>query len=93
MLISIGDDACCSVSQPYVEWVKRGCRDVVSATQEDFMSNLWHRQLAHRSEKRLQILAKKSLIPFAKVMSLKSCDYCSFGKQHFTWPLLESPMC
>ena len=69
MLISIGDNECCSVSQPYVEWVKRGCRDVVSATQEDFMSNLWHRQLAHMSEKRLQILAKKSLIPFAKVMS------------------------
>ena len=34
------------------------------------------------SEKELQILANKSLIPFAKGMSLKPCDYCSFGKQH-----------
>ena len=34
------------------------------------------------SEKGLQILAKKSLIPFVKGMSLKHCDYCLFGKQH-----------
>jgi len=27
-------------------------------------------------------LAKKSLIPFAKGMSLKPCDNCLFGKQH-----------
>ena len=38
--------------------------------------------LAHMSEKGLQILAKKSLIPFAKGMSLKPCDYFLFGKQH-----------
>ena len=34
------------------------------------------------SEKGLQILAKKSLIPFAEGMSFKHCDYCLFGKQH-----------
>ena len=34
------------------------------------------------SEKGLQILAKKSLIPFAKSASLNSCDFCLFGKQH-----------
>ena len=34
------------------------------------------------SEKGLQILAKKSLIPFAKGIILKPCDYCLFGKQH-----------
>ena len=34
------------------------------------------------SEKGLQILAKKSLIPFAKGMSLNPCDFCFFGKQH-----------
>ena len=46
------------------------------------------------SEKGLQILAKKSLIPFAKGTSLNSCDFCLFGKQHrvsfnilFTWKL------
>ena len=46
------------------------------------MPKLWHRWLAHMSEKGLQILAKKSLIPFAKGILLKSCDYCLFGKQH-----------
>ena len=57
------------------------CKDVI-ATQEDSTPNLWHGPLAHRSEKGLQILAKKSLIPFAKGMLLKPCDYCLFGKQH-----------
>ena len=58
------------------------CKDIVSATQEDSTPNLWHRQLAHISEKGLQILAKRSLNPFAKGMSLKPCDYCLLGKQH-----------
>ena len=34
------------------------------------------------SEKWLQILAKKSLIPFAKGTSLNPCDFCLFGRQH-----------
>uniref|UniRef100_A0A2N9HS63 Reverse transcriptase Ty1/copia-type domain-containing protein n=1 Tax=Fagus sylvatica TaxID=28930 RepID=A0A2N9HS63_FAGSY len=42
------------------------CRDMVNATQDDSMPDLWHRRLAHMSEKVLQILVKKSLIPFAK---------------------------
>ena len=58
------------------------CKDVDSATQEDSSPNLWHRQLAHISEKGLQILAKKCLIPFAKGASLNSYDFCLFGKQH-----------
>ena len=60
----------------------RVCRDVVSATQEDFAPNLWHKRLAHISEKGLEILVKKSLIPFAKGMSLKPCDYYLSGKQN-----------
>ena len=46
------------------------------------------------SEKWLQILAKKSLIPFAKGMSLNSCDFCLFGKQHkvsFNIPSTRKP--
>ena len=34
------------------------------------------------SEKGLQVLAKKSLIPFAKGTPLDSCDYCLYSKQH-----------
>jgi hypothetical protein len=55
---------------------------VVNAAQDDSMPDLWHRRLAYMSEKGLQILAKKSLIPFAKGMPLNPCDYCLFGKQH-----------
>ena len=34
------------------------------------------------SEKGLQVLARKFLIPLAKNESLSSCDYCLIGKQH-----------
>uniref|UniRef100_A0A2N9EW40 Integrase catalytic domain-containing protein n=1 Tax=Fagus sylvatica TaxID=28930 RepID=A0A2N9EW40_FAGSY len=69
---------CCTLYKTQVKL----CRDVVNAAQDDSMPDLWHRRLAHMSEKGLQILAKKSLIPFAKGMPLNSCDYCLFGKQH-----------
>ena len=69
---------CCTLYNTQVKL----CKDVVSAAQDDSSPNLWHRWLAHISEKWLQILAKKSLIPFAKGTSLNSCDFCLFGKQH-----------
>uniref|UniRef100_A0A2N9HLM6 Integrase catalytic domain-containing protein n=1 Tax=Fagus sylvatica TaxID=28930 RepID=A0A2N9HLM6_FAGSY len=50
------------------------CRDVVNAAQDDSTPDLWHRRLAHMSEKGLQILAKKSLIPFTK--DLVYSDVC-----------------
>uniref|UniRef100_A0A2N9HS85 Integrase catalytic domain-containing protein n=1 Tax=Fagus sylvatica TaxID=28930 RepID=A0A2N9HS85_FAGSY len=53
---------CCTLYKTQVKL----CRDVVNATQDDSTPDLWHRRLAHMSEKGLQILAKKSLIPFAK---------------------------
>ena len=46
------------------------------------------------SEKELQILAKKSLIPFAKGTSLNPCNFCLFGKQHrvsFNIPSIRKP--
>ena len=46
------------------------------------------------SEKGLQILGKKSLIPFAKGTSLNPCDFCLFGKQHrvsFNIPSARKP--
>ena len=53
---------CCTLYKTQVKL----CKDVVSAAQEDSSPNLWHRSLAHMSEKWLQILVKKSLVPFAK---------------------------
>ena len=55
---------------------------MVNAAQDDSMPDLWHRPLAHMSEKGLQILEKNFLIPFAKGTPLNFCDYCLFGKQH-----------
>ena len=81
---------CCTLYKTQVKL----CKDVVSATQEDSSPNLWHRWLAHMSEKGLQILAKKSLIPFAKGTSLNPCDFCLFGKQHrvsFNIPSTRKP--
>ena len=77
-MVLAGGKICCTLYKTQV----KVCKDVVSATQEDSTHNLWHRQLAHISEKELQILANKSLIPFAKGMSLKPCDCCLFGKQN-----------
>ena len=81
---------CCTLYKTQVKL----CKDVISVAQEDSSPNLWHRRLAHMSEKRLQILAKKSLIPFAKGMSLNPCDFCLFGKQHrvsFNIPSTRKP--
>ena len=77
-LVLAGWKICCALYKTQVKM----CKDVVCATQEDSTPNLWHRRLAHISEKGLQILVKMYLIPFAKGMSLKPCDYCLFGKQH-----------
>ena len=74
-LVFARGNICCTLYKTQVKL----CKDVVSATQ-DSSPNLWHRQLAHMSEKGLQILAKKSPIPFAKGTSLNPCNFCLFGK-------------
>ncbi|KAL4324380.1 hypothetical protein GQ457_11G032480 [Hibiscus cannabinus] len=43
---------------------------------------LWHRRLGHISEKRLQILAQKALIPEVKGKAIQPCIHCLAGKQH-----------
>ena len=43
---------------------------------------LWHKRLGNMSKKRLQLLARKFLIPLAKNESLFSCDHCLVRKQH-----------
>lgn len=58
------------------------CSEAVNAAESDSSLDLWHKRLAHISEKGLQTLARKSLIPFTKGTSLNSCDYCLFGKHH-----------
>uniref|UniRef100_A0A2N9H483 Integrase catalytic domain-containing protein n=1 Tax=Fagus sylvatica TaxID=28930 RepID=A0A2N9H483_FAGSY len=45
---------------------KEGYESHLGNAQDDSTPDLWHRRLAHMSEKGLQILEKKSLIPFSK---------------------------
>ena len=58
------------------------CGGKLNAIDDDTSLDLWHKRLAHMSEKGLQLLAKQSLIPIAKDKSSNPCDYCLFGKQH-----------
>ncbi|KAK8547509.1 hypothetical protein V6N12_031646 [Hibiscus sabdariffa] len=43
---------------------------------------LWHKSLRHISEKGLQILAQKTLIPEVKGKAIQQCIHCLTGKQH-----------
>lgn len=54
----------------------------VNTIDDDFSTKLWHKRLGHMSEKGLQILAKKELLPNTKGVSLKTCVDCLAGKQH-----------
>ena len=58
------------------------CQGELNAAHEENSADLWHKRMGHMSEKGLQILSKKSLISFAKGTTIKSCNYCLFGKQH-----------
>ncbi|KAF8378616.1 hypothetical protein HHK36_029964 [Tetracentron sinense] len=42
------------------------CKNELNAVEDSSSPNLWHKRLGHMSEKGLQIMAKKALIPFAK---------------------------
>ncbi|KAA8532467.1 hypothetical protein F0562_032500 [Nyssa sinensis] len=54
--------ACCALYKTNL----KVCRDGLNSIEDGISPNLWHKHLGHLSEKGLQILAKKSLIPFAK---------------------------
>ena len=81
------------------------CGGQLNTVDDDISPDLWHKQLAHMSEKGLQLLAKQSLIPMAKDKSSNPCGYCLFGKQHIVsfqnnstrkskkWELVYSDVC
>ena len=58
------------------------CSSELNAVEDESSPNLWHKRLGHMSQKGLQMLAERSLIPFAKGNVLNPCDYCLFGKQN-----------
>ena len=43
---------------------------------------LWHKRLGHMSDKGLQSLAHKNILPEVKGMTLRPCVDCLAGKQH-----------
>ncbi|CAJ2645756.1 unnamed protein product [Trifolium pratense] len=54
-------------------------RDSVNAI--DMKASLWHRRLSHISEKGLNVLAKKDVLPGLKNADLEKCSHCMTGKQ------------
>ena len=68
---------CCSMYKPQA----KVCGGQLNAVDDDTSPNLWHKRLAHMSEKGLQLLAKQSLIPMANGKSSNPYDYYLFGKQ------------
>lgn len=56
------------------------CGDQLNTIDDDTFPYMWHKRLAHMSEKGLQLVAKSSFIPMAK--GKNTYDYCLFGKQH-----------
>lgn len=44
-------------------------------------TTLWHHRLGHMSEKGMQILHSRNLLPGLKHVDLKFCENCVYGKQ------------
>ncbi|KAA8549619.1 hypothetical protein F0562_001363 [Nyssa sinensis] len=61
-LVVVSGKACCALYKTNL----KVCRYGLNSIEDDISPNLWHKRLGHMSEKGLQILAKKSFIPFAK---------------------------
>ncbi|GKV11764.1 hypothetical protein SLEP1_g22987 [Rubroshorea leprosula] len=70
--------ACCSLYKTHMKM----CGAQLNTVEDEASPNLWHKRLAHMSEKGLQLLAKQSLVPIAKGGHVNPCDVCLFGKQH-----------
>ena len=42
---------------------------------------LWHHRLGHTSEKGMQILQSRKLLPGLKQIDLEFCEHCVYGKE------------
>ncbi|WZZ37770.1 hypothetical protein YC2023_034029 [Brassica napus] len=56
------------------------CKEEVNVASDDI--DIWHRRLGHMSEKGLNILSRKKLLPDMKGISLSPCHDFLAGKQH-----------
>ncbi|RDX84970.1 hypothetical protein CR513_33901, partial [Mucuna pruriens] len=76
MIVAKGD-LCCSLYKTRA----KSCSSSLNAAVGS-LSSLWHKRLGHMSEKGLQHLAKKKLIPLQEDSTSEPCDHCVYGKQH-----------
>ena len=64
-------------------WLKASILfNVVNVIDCDNSSYLWHKRLSHISEKGMNCLAEKNLLPGLKGAKLENCAHCLAGKQH-----------
>ncbi|KAG8377494.1 hypothetical protein BUALT_Bualt08G0038700 [Buddleja alternifolia] len=54
----------------------------VNAAVNNSSIELWHKRLGHLSQKGMQLLAKKKLLPDVSGIELQTCVDCLAGKQH-----------
>ena len=76
-LVVAKGESCCTLYKTQ----GKVCNNELHATKGTSLE-LWHKRLGHMREKRLQVLARKSLIPLAVNESLSYCDHCLVRKQH-----------
>ncbi|KAJ8466528.1 hypothetical protein OPV22_029080 [Ensete ventricosum] len=73
----------------------KACGGQLNATEKDSSMELWHRRLGHMSEKGLQELSKREVLPSLRGTRLNPCIDCLAGKQHrvsFVSPALSRKM-
>ncbi|GKB76256.1 putative RNA-directed DNA polymerase [Tanacetum coccineum] len=52
-----------------------------NSSDNDDMTELWHKRLGHMSEKGMSILSKKNVLSGVHDINLKKCSHCLAGKQ------------
>ena len=57
-------------------------KGVINAVNDELTTELWHKRLAHMSERGLAVLAKKNLLSGMNDAHLRRCTHCLAGKQN-----------
>ena len=55
---------------------------ICASVSHQEMTKIWHMRLSHMGEKEIQLLTKRGLLSRIKVVNLKFCEHCVFGKKH-----------
>ena len=56
-------------------------RDTITVADASTDTSLWHRRLAHMSEKGMKMLLLKGKLPELKSIDFDMCESCILGKQ------------